>query len=130
MDPSRILNVPPDADNATITKAFRKMALKYHPDKAGDSSKIKFQHVGLAYEILMAKTDQNGKSSATHRNAGMSAEDAAHIKNTQVQQEKQHDSFTFSSERHSSSSDSEESSLLEECPVCGGPCSVPEFIAR
>jgi len=42
VDPSRILDVSPDADNATIAKAFRKMALKCHPDKAGDSSKIKF----------------------------------------------------------------------------------------
>jgi hypothetical protein len=129
MDPSRILDVPPDADNATITKAFRKMALKYHPDKAGNSSKIKFQHVGLAYEILMAKTDQNGKSSATHRYAGMSTEDIAYIKNIWIQQKKQYGSFTFSSEHHSSSTDSKETSLLKECPICGGPCSVPEFIA-
>ena len=61
------------------------MALKYHPDKAGDSSKVKFQHVGLAYEILMAKTNQNGKSSATNRYAGMSAEDVAYIKNIWIQ---------------------------------------------
>jgi DnaJ-class molecular chaperone len=129
MDPSRILDVPPDADNATITKAFRKMALKYHPDKAGDSSKIKFQHVKLAYEILMAKTDQNGKSSATHRYAGMSAEDVAYVKNIRIQQAKQHGSFTFSFKRHSSSTDSKEASLLKECPICGGPCTVPELVA-
>ena len=76
----------------------------------------------------MAKTDQNGISSTTYRYAGMSAEDAAQIKNIRIQQEKQHGSFTFSSDRHSSSTDNEETRLLKECPICGSPCSVPEFI--
>lgn len=64
----------------------------------------------------------------THRYAGMSVHDAAEIKNIRIQQEKQHSSFTFSSERHSSSTDNEETSLLKECSICGGRCSVPEFI--
>jgi len=34
-DPYQTLNVPRDADDATIKKAYRKLALKWHPDKVG-----------------------------------------------------------------------------------------------
>jgi DnaJ family protein A protein 5 len=49
-----VLNVPRDADVATIKKHHRKMALKYHPDKnMGDQSATEyFQLVQQAYECL------------------------------------------------------------------------------
>ena len=57
MDPSHILDVPKDADKGNYRKSLPQDDAQISPDKAGDNSKIKFQRVGLVYEILMAKTD-------------------------------------------------------------------------
>lgn len=35
-----VLGVEKDADANTIKKAFRKLALKHHPDKGGDVDKV------------------------------------------------------------------------------------------
>ncbi|KPA16324.1 protein containing Heat shock protein DnaJ [Candidatus Magnetomorum sp. HK-1] len=46
-----ILNIQDNADSATIKKAFRSMAMKYHPDKPqGDSEK--FRQANIAYKVL------------------------------------------------------------------------------
>ncbi|KAK9455127.1 hypothetical protein V1511DRAFT_521591 [Dipodascopsis uninucleata] len=49
-----LLEVKPTASDAEIKKGYRKAALKYHPDKAGDDPKAaeKFKDVSQAYEIL------------------------------------------------------------------------------
>jgi curved DNA-binding protein CbpA len=129
MDPSRILSVPPDADKATITKALRKMALKYHRDKAGDNSKLKFQHVGAAYEILMAKPEGKPTDSDTDNYAGTSAEDVAWIREIRRRQEQKYGSFNFSFDNDSSFIDGEETGLFKECPICCGPSNMKEFLA-
>ena len=50
-----VLGVSKDADSDTIKKAYRKMAIKYHPDKnPGDhEAEERFKELGEAYEILM-----------------------------------------------------------------------------
>ena len=50
----KILNVPPNADVAQIRKAFRALALQYHPDKTqGDKFKeALFRDVQEAYMVL------------------------------------------------------------------------------
>ena len=55
----KILEVPRDADEKDISRAYKKAALKYHPDKqAGKTdeekaaAEAKFKAVGEAYEIL------------------------------------------------------------------------------
>jgi curved DNA-binding protein CbpA len=53
----RILNVPPSATLEEIKKAFRKLALRYHPDKNDGSqlSATQFTEIQEAYEVLRDK---------------------------------------------------------------------------
>ena len=53
-DPYEVLGVKREADAEEIKKAYRKLALQYHPDRnAGDSeAEVKFKEAAEAYEIL------------------------------------------------------------------------------
>jgi len=75
------LGVPPDASAGAIKKAFRKLAIQYHPDKnqGNQDASEKFKELSEAYEILSddekrAKYDQFGKD-AFKEGGGMNAED-------------------------------------------------------
>jgi curved DNA-binding protein len=50
----KILNVPREASNEDIKKAFRKLARQYHPDVAKDkkAAEEKFKEINEAYEVL------------------------------------------------------------------------------
>lgn len=50
MDYYNTLGVPRDADQDTIKKAFRKLAMQHHPDKGGDPAE--FQKISEAYDTL------------------------------------------------------------------------------
>src|SRR3954470_24120267 len=51
-----VLGVPRDADEDTIKKAFRKLAMKHHPDKnPGKASEARFKEVNRANEVLSDK---------------------------------------------------------------------------
>jgi curved DNA-binding protein CbpA len=65
----KILGVPRDAEEKDIKKAYRKLAVKYHPDKnPGDhQAEERFKEINEAYEVLgdstkRAKYDQLGQS--------------------------------------------------------------------
>eukprot|EP00484_Ammonia_sp_Unknown_P017207 CAMPEP_0197029508 /NCGR_PEP_ID=MMETSP1384-20130603/8940_1 /TAXON_ID=29189 /ORGANISM="Ammonia sp." /LENGTH=255 /DNA_ID=CAMNT_0042458687 /DNA_START=100 /DNA_END=867 /DNA_ORIENTATION=- len=50
-----ILGVDKDADEKTIKKAYRKLAMKWHPDRNPDNTQeaeAKFKEIGQAYEVL------------------------------------------------------------------------------
>lgn len=48
-----VLGVARDADEDAIKKAFRKLAMKYHPDKnPGKANEAKFKEINQAHEVL------------------------------------------------------------------------------
>ena len=60
MDPRRewfetdyyaVLGVPPDASDPEITKAFRKLARKHHPDSS-DGDEARFKQISAAYDVI------------------------------------------------------------------------------
>lgn len=74
-DSFRVLSLPFTATEAEIKKAYRKLSLRYHPDKASKDvdpvqAAARFHEINLAYETLM---DPAARARAVQRNA----EDAA-----------------------------------------------------
>ena len=54
-----VLGVSKDADENVIKKAYRKLAMKYHPDKNKndkENAERSFKKVGEAYEVLYDDT--------------------------------------------------------------------------
>ena len=71
-----ILGVPKSASDKEIKSAYRKLAMKYHPDKNKDTDTTqKFQEISQAYETLSNKQkrsmyDQYGADAANNMGQG------------------------------------------------------------
>ena len=72
-----LLEVERTADGATIKSAYRKLAMKYHPDRTGGctDSEAKFKAVSEAYECLKdpqkrAAYDRYGHAAYTNAQNG------------------------------------------------------------
>ena len=55
-----VLGVDRNADEQAIKKAYRKLAMKYHPDRNPDNKEAeeKFKEVNEAYEVQMCIRDR------------------------------------------------------------------------
>lgn len=58
----KILEITPDANDEEVKKAYRQMALKYHPDRVAhlgheiqQAAKVKFQELNAAYNSIKAE---------------------------------------------------------------------------
>lgn len=77
-----LLGVQPDVDDTQLKKAYRKMAMTYHPDKnKAPDAEEKFKDISKAYQVLAdpnmrAVYDKHGKS-MTDKEGGPGMEDAS-----------------------------------------------------
>ena len=56
----KILNIPKNSSKDDIKKAYRKLALLYHPDKNKDiDAEEKFKEINQAYDVLYNQTTPN-----------------------------------------------------------------------
>lgn len=67
-----VLGVSKDASDDELKKAFRKAAVKYHPDKEGGDEE-KFKEVSEAYEVLKDKQKRQRYDQFGHAGVGGSA---------------------------------------------------------
>lgn len=68
-DPYKVLEIAPDATKKEIRRAYRRLAMRFHPDRNPDNAQAeeKFKQVQWAYELLTVRKGQ-GKSSLTSSN--------------------------------------------------------------
>jgi len=64
INPYEILGIAEDADESTIKKAYRKLALEHHPNKGGDREKFELAEDAYKYAVLLlvAKGDNMEKA--------------------------------------------------------------------
>lgn len=60
--PHEVLGVQLDASAAEIRTAFKRLALKFHPDKVGGSAE-RFREIAAAYEALASRSSGSGGGS-------------------------------------------------------------------
>lgn len=71
MDYYQILHISEKASQEEIRKAYRKLAVKYHPDNAGEQAREQFDKVQEAYGVL---GDKEKRAAYDERRRGGEAE--------------------------------------------------------
>src|SRR3954471_14574871 len=51
-DPYGLLGIDSNADHAQVRRAFRRLALRWHPDRAGPEATVTFPKISAAYAVL------------------------------------------------------------------------------
>jgi curved DNA-binding protein CbpA len=72
MDPFQILGLSADASINKVRRAFHRLSLQCHPDKAGESPTLLFHHVNAAHGLLKSRDFDPGKKSSTEAPRGSS----------------------------------------------------------
>src|SRR5918912_633644 len=52
VDPFAVLDLPPDATPDQVAAAYRRLAKRWHPDRAGADAALKMVEINLAYDLL------------------------------------------------------------------------------
>src|SRR6266571_2227267 len=52
MDPYKVLQVDPEAEDEVVQAAYRRLAQKYHPDVAGPDAAARMTSINAAWELL------------------------------------------------------------------------------
>ena len=65
----KILELPPNASQTEVKKAFKQLAKKYHPDVSNYDSTAKFQEINNAYEIAYRHAGKNKNMGRTRSSA-------------------------------------------------------------
>src|SRR3954451_11012519 len=74
MDPYKVLQVDPEAEDEVIQAAYRRLAQKYHPDVAGPDAAARMTSINAAWELLRdpgrrAALDRDRRSAASAHTA-------------------------------------------------------------
>ena len=64
-----ILGIPPDESEAGIKSAYRDLARRYHPDRAGPESTRRFQELAEAYTVLSDRARRSAYDAGRRRSA-------------------------------------------------------------
>lgn len=78
-----LLGVEKDADEATLKKAYRKLAQKYHPDRNPDdpSAEAKFKEIGEAYDALKSQDKRRAYDAARSPRTVGAGQNMGHVFN-------------------------------------------------
>src|SRR2546426_4470937 len=82
MDPYKVLQVDPEAEDEVIQAAYRRLAQKYHPDVAGSDGAARMASINAAWEQLRdphrrAAHDRERRATAAHSDPTSSRSPAA-----------------------------------------------------
>ena len=84
----KILELPPNASQTEVKKAFKQLAKKYHPDVSNYDSTAKFQEINNAYEIAYRQAGKNKNMGRTRSSAKTKPAQPVKRKNTATRKSK------------------------------------------